>query len=297
MRGQFLVRLLVLVGIFVFFTLSSFAQVALNETIVPSTNRVMRGELTLRAGGGRIEYSEDVSNASVDSDFESGYGEFGVGYSYAAASALTLQIQATGWVSDEDLETWRSSGKLFQRNSLEVKGVDLLGRCGLDLHRARPELLTLWLGLGYRAQTFERDQFRFFNDPADNESNLGSVQEDYRIALAHIGVDGAVYANQKLSLRGSVGVGFVFFSEADNDLLGTINGDGGTSVEAGIEVSYAWTARQHVGLEVHYSIQELDGDNENRLFFSDGDVVQANVEWPDNEFERFALDVFWRVQL
>ena len=173
----------------------------------------------------------------------------------------------------------------------------LLGRCGVDFPCAWPESLTFWLGLGYRAQTFERDQFRFFSDAAANVNNLGSVQEDYQIALAHIGVEGAFYANKKLALSGSVGIGFVFFSEADNDLLGTVEGDGGTSVEAGIELSYAWTTRQDVGLAAHYFLQELDGDNEDSHFFSDGRVVQVTIEWPDNELERFALDVFWRVQL
>ena len=288
--------LFVLTGMGILLAPSAWAHGPSDSTLV--SNEVFQGELTLWFGGGRLDYREEISLDPVESDFEAAYGEVGARYAYAGRSGLKLRLGVDAWATDNDTERWRRNGEPVQRNRLDVSGVELRGECGLDILRRRPEELNVWLGLGYRAQRFERDQFRFLNREAAVLDELGTVQEDYALGLFRIGLDAGVHVGPKWMVRGAVGVGLIFFSEAENELLGrTIDGDGGVTVEAGVDVSYAVADRHTVGVGFRYDFQELDGDTERGLFQIDGNLLQAAVEWPDNELEHYAFDMFWRVQL
>ena len=258
------------------------------------TQRLFSGELVLRLGGGTVDYVEEASIEAVKSDFDAAMVTFGGRYTYVDPTGFKLRGTLHGWVSDTDEEQWKKEGLLVQRNDLIAGGIDLDGAFGLDLLRTSPQELNLWLGLGYLTQHFERSRFRSFDLDGVRESGIDSVDEDYLIGRFSVGLDGAMELTPALTLEGEINYGFVFYNEADNEALGTIDGDGGNTLDLALELAYTLSERDAIGAGLHYRFQELDGDVEQGVVITEEGVIQQVAEWPDNELEMLSLDIFWQ---
>lgn len=251
--------------------------------------------LALRVGVGEVSYEEHVSLDPIDSSFDAPTVTLAGEWHYVHPRGYRTKVQFGGWLSDEDTETWREAGDLIQRNSLEVLDVELRGHWGLDLLRNTPARTTAWIGLGMRSTSFERSEFEVIG--RDLQEDFGTVDEDFLVVYVDGRLDGAWPITEAVSVFGGVGVGFVFVNEADNDLLGTIGGDGGERLEVDGGVQWAYAAGKQLALAVRYDAQSLDGEQVQQLFLTPEGISGGVVEWPDNDLDIVRLDVTWSIEL
>jgi hypothetical protein len=252
-------------------------------------------EVELRAGGGGIEYEEDISLSPVDSDWEAAYAKIGASLVVAHHSGYALRLDGDFWASDSDRESWRENGELLQKNDLEVSGLDLAGYFGVGLERPSEYELHGWIGLGFRHQAFERDNFVLANEGL--RESVGTVDEDYSIASVNLRLDGEWWLSPSWKVGGAATVWLAYYNEAENELFGTIEGDGGVALELEAALVYALNDRQEIGLAVRLDAQDLEGDQiQSVARTSEGLILQA-LEWPDNELRRIGIDLFWKTIL
>jgi hypothetical protein len=91
----------------------------------------------------------------------------------------------------------------------------------------------------------------------------------------------------------------VFVSRAENNLLGTIRGDGGTIVDGRILLHRQMAEGHVLSVGVQLAYQQLDGDVEDRAAIAAGEgvLLLGVVEWPDNELEQATAIVRWTTRL
>ena len=251
--------------------------------------------IALRVGGGEMSYEEHVSLDSIESSFEAPAMTIAGEWLYVHPKGYRTWVSLGGWFGDEDTETWREAGALIQRNTLEVREIEMRGRWGLDLTRTRVSRTTAWIGLGMRSTSFERGEFEIIG--RDLQSDAGTVDEDILAVYVDGRLDGAWPISENVSLFGDIGVGFIFFNQADNELLGTIEGDGGHRLEADGGVQWSYAAGKRLALSLQYDTQSLDGDQVQQLFLTPEGIASSVVEWPDNDLDILRLDVTWSTNL
>lgn len=257
------------------------------------TNRPAEGVLVLRAGAGTVAYRESGSIQSVKSDFDTAVFGAGAHFVYTDPVGFKLRLAGEAWASGEDRERWTGGGQVLQRNDLEVSGFEIDGDFGYGLGWAPGRELTLWLGLGWAGQSFERSRFRSYQITGAESTGAHCIGEDYLVGLFRLGADGSVALGRRLVLSGGVVFGLAFYSEADNEVLGSMDGDGGNTVDAGADLAYAVSAADALGVGIRYRLQQLDGDVAQALVATPEGLIQQVAEWPDNELERWTADLFW----
>jgi hypothetical protein len=257
------------------------------------------GALALFAGVGRLDYEETVSLEPVRSDWNATVLTVGGRWLYVNPAGYKLRVISSVWRTGDDTETWADDSGLRQRNDLAVRGFDGAGDFGLDLRppgASGQTLFTLWGGLGYRWQEFERSSFFTPNETSGLENV--TVDESYDIAYGRLALEASGPLSERWSWSGEILGGAVFYNKADNALLGSIEGDGGFMAAAGAHVWHQPRARHRVGAGIRYDLQDLDGGDRTRFFtLEDGRVVPEVVEWPDNELSRILVDLQWMVEL
>lgn len=273
---------------------AAWAQRTYLESGMTSTNVPggLLGEIGLHTGIGRVSYEENVSFDAVDSDFSAILWTLGADWTYVDRSGYKLRLRGSFWRSGSDTEEWTSRGQLVQENDLEISGGEIAGQWGWQFTRRPDHSLTGWLGVGYTRQQFERSSFQSFGREPSRVS--GSVDEDFDVAFVDAALEGHVLVRPRWRLTYLAGAGYVFSNEADNNALGSIDGDGGVLVHAGLGAAYLLSDAHRVSGGVRYEYQELDGDQTTRtLVGPDGQRVASILEWPDNELTRLWFDVRW----
>lgn len=262
----------------------------------PSPGTRVPGELSLFAGIGRVTYQESVSLDPVDSDWDAAALTIGGAWTYANPSGYLLRGTLSGWWTGSETEVWTGGGSVLQRNDLELYGGELGGDFGIHLHRDEAWTVRLWGGLGYAWQEFERSAF---DTPQGNDVLGGrSVGESYDVVYVRLALDADAVLSTRWRWSGQVLGGPVFFNEAENELLGTIEGDGGLILSASTFLWYQPWTRSRVGVGVMALYQELDGAaSELYTRLEDGSVVRNAVEWPDNELTQLSAEVRWAMDL
>lgn len=249
--------------------------------------------LALHLRGGAVSYEERVSILPVDSEWDARFVEVGGALRLQPARGASLRFRGALWRSGSDTETWAEDNEPVQRNDLEVTGWDLGVDVGARLKPADGTEIAPWIGLGVRGQRFEREAFAFLDE--EGAGDPGLVTEDVRVPYAALSVDASQRLSRKVSLVVEALAGFVFNNQADNSLFGSIDGGGGTLVEAGAYLKWRISDTGEMLAGARYARQDLDGGTEARMFQApDGSIVTGVVEWPDNTLEQKSLEVRWQ---
>lgn len=253
--------------------------------------------LQLDATGGRVEYQEDVTVLPSQSEWGAPYGAIGVGLPWLLGERVELRLQGAYWQSAEDTETWKSVGRVVQRNDLKMKGVDLRIALAYALQDAGVIRVTPYLALDYKHQRFERN--RFEQPDGTLFDNSGRVDEEFDLGVATVGldveypIDGTSWA-----LSGLLELGYAFIYEADNSAFGAFDGEDGVLVEAGLGLSWKSPGRYDVWVGVVYQYQDMKGTIEDAMVANDdGELLPVFLELPDNELGRVGVEARWRVTL
>lgn len=254
-------------------------------------DRASRHSFDFSIGTGEVDYEETVTIDPVDSEWISDYLRLAAGWIYEDARRLKFRVQGAYWTARDETETWRSGGATVQENRLGVDGLDLRGEVGYALVQRSGVDGTGWLGLGLRRQDFTRDEFVLFSQ--DETAVSGAVGETYSIGYLTGGLDG--WFNIADDLRGGVTLtgGWVFSNEADNDLIGRVEGGGGYLIEARVSLEIRLTRRHAAVLGIFIEEQSLDGARVTAADFEDGEGVTTVVEWPDNTTRMVGIEVRW----
>lgn len=248
-------------------------------------------ELEMQIGLGRAEYAETGSITPILSDWEGSALLFGAGLTLKPSDAPLFRLRQSFWVADEDVESWREQGQLVQLNQMNVYGLEFVVDVGHAFVESRRGRLRGWAGLGFRQQEFERSEFDLIGR---ENPDIGVVDESISAGFVRLALDGTVAVSRAVSLEGDFSVGLVFFNEANNSLLGDVEGEGGTLVSGRIALAWQIDDLNKVSLGVHGEVQDLEGDTSlSGISLRDGNIVEQVIEWPDNELILSGLDLRW----
>jgi hypothetical protein len=238
-----------------------------------------------------VEYEETASTGAFRSDWDGSYGEIGGGWRYESKKGILGVVDLAFWGSAEDTETWRVENQVVQRNDLEMDGYRFEGLVGKGWEKPNQYEVDGFVGLGFSGVDFYRSNFS--GPIVETQGSLGSVGEQYFLASILVAGDGSVPISDAWDFVARGKVGFVFFNEADNDVFGIIEGDGGITFKGSAGVNWKIRETQNLGLYLIYELQDLDGSQEQRTFVTEEGPVPGVVEWPDNELIRFGAEVVW----
>ena len=254
---------------------------------------ITKGWLSL--GGGAVEYQEHVSIEPIDSSWEGDVFRLDGGVDIRDTNDWIFKGALGVWIAGDDQEVWSRTGDAVQLNELNAEGVDLRGFVGYPLVEDDAITLSPFAGVGFHHTGFERTDFKSFEDA--DLSDIGTVSEDYSVYDLAFALEVSSAFTEKLSFKGMATFGYVVFSEADNNTLGKIEGDGGSIVELMGSLGYAVNANHEVFIGFRYYNQDLDGDRKEVIAFNGDTLVSAPLEWPDNELEISSFEIGWRSQL
>ena len=256
------------------------------------------GSLAFFAGVGRVDYEERVSIDSIRSDWDGTALNLGGRWMVPNPAGYKLRFITSVWRTGDETEEWTSGGRLLQRNDMELQGFEGAGDFGLDLLPASrgTTVATVWGGVGYRRQEFERSGF--FTPDETSALESVTVDETFDIAYGRVAVEVQAEISERWLWSGEVMGGGVFYNKAENQLLGSIEGGGGWTGSADARLWYRPGGRHRLGAGVGYARQELEGGTRTRFFsLEDGQVSPDVVEWPDNTLSRLLVDLQWAVDL
>ncbi len=234
-------------------------------------------EVSLHAGS--VAYAEQVASDPIDSDWSAGYAGF-ASTMKAGKGSLLGRLHLTCWTSAEDKEEWDVGGLVFQQNDMDVSGVDLLAEIGQVISSKKGGRLIPSLGLGYRAQQFNRSSFVSI---VSDVSDIGLVSEDYSIAYLNGSLDILQQLDASNRVEARLDLGGVFFNQADNSYIpGDLEGDGGIIFAGRVRYVRELKNGLSVGAGFLLDFQWLQG--------STVESDTSFVEWPDNTLERLGVE-------
>lgn len=136
------------------------------------------------------------------------------------------------------------------------------------------------MGYGFRYVKFKRENFTILRIITIRETVPEAVEIHYLnggLALEYAPTD-------RLSFSGSASVGHVLYNQADNSLLGTVRGHGGTLGSFGVTAQYAVGTSWQLGLGAFTEVQRLAGGE------------KEQVVWPDNHLNMYGGTLNLRFQ-
>ena len=224
-----------------------------------------KAQLAVELGGGSATYKEDASIAPVESDWEGDYGAVTLTYGKFDYEWLQGGVSFGTFATSEETEKWERNGALVQRNDMDFYGQDLHGQIGWGWSLLALKEAVL-VGYGYKRYHFDRWI-----------EGTGGVWEKYDIHYADVEGRLAFEPTDIVRLHAGGSYGYVFDNEADNELLGTIEGDGGNILRAKAGVDIQVHDNVTILVSGLWERQELEGGTKR-----DNALI---VEWPDNETE------------
>ena len=241
---------------------------------------------------GRADYREEVSIAPVESDWDAILVRLAGELIFETRGFLLTRLQGGFFATEEEEERWTERGVLAQRNLMDTSGAELGLDAGMAMVRNERGLLRGWAGLAYRNQSFERSGFRSTLGP---DPGFGPVGERYDLLLVRAELDGRIRLAPSLFIDAAGQVGYVFFSRADNDLLGAIETSGGTVIESRLDLRWQLNEQHALSFGLRFGLQDLNGDVKQLSPVRDlsGNLFDRIVEWPDNRLEVVALALRW----
>lgn len=245
-------------------------------------------DLTAVAGPGRIGYEETVSIVPVRSEWEAPAGRVEVRAAFPHwrvpfYGKLALSNSLT------DVEQWREEGRLVQENDLTYIGSEIGAGIQFPLVETSSFRILPRLGGVLSVERYERDHFIFLVE----NSTLFNVDQKIAENVLSAGPSAGISIWASLSDRVSISLEteavWLVHAEAENEGFDVRIEDGEGWVWDGRVSLLLQSAdtRQHLGLSLHASIQEITGDVVTRL--------DGTYEWPDNRLEEIYLELQWVV--
>jgi len=227
-------------------------------------------ELTAELQGGGAEYEEHASSVDVDSKWNDFFGRVNLSLGNYDLERFEGGIKGSLFGTLEDTEKWYLNGSLYQNNDMYFTGGSFLAEAGIAIgDKEKPGMLifTPLVGYGYNRNHFVRSNFV----TSGTVSELGEVSEDYDVHYIDFGGKLNFVFNEKMlvDLRASCGV--VVDNEADNSLLGTVDGHGGYIPKFDGKLKLVTGPDSSLNIGGFCEHQHLEGG------------TSGNVEWPDND--------------
>ena len=241
---------------------------------------------------GQADYAETVSIAPVRSEWDATFVRLAGDLVFEARDPVQLRLQASFFVTDSAQEQWREAGVVSQVNRMDSTGAELGLDGGVPLAKGERGDLMAWAGFAYRNHSFERSRFRSTLGP---DPGFGPVGERYDLLLVRAELAGSLMLSPTLFVDAAGQIGYVFFSRANNDLLGVIETSGGVVLESRLDLRWQLDERHALAAGLRLGVQDLDGDVKRLSPVRDlaGNVFDRIVEWPDNRFEVIAVALRW----
>ena len=252
-------------------------------------------EVYMKLRLGEVQYEEDVSLAPIQSDWDAPYLSLDLIHHVTWNEHWILNVRGGGWISEERTESWEENDRLIQEDELRVLGADFSMELGYVLPYQQESRFTPYLGFGYRYIEFERSDFVIVEQGIFDPNG---VDEEFQV----FSVQGAVELEHRFSTQltvfGRSSAGYVTYHEADNSTFGTVDSSGGLLLEAEISLLFVLSDDHEIGIGAYYDLQDLDGEKRDlAVLNSEGRLLVGQLELPDNELERWSVQVEWRVKL
>jgi len=230
--------------------------------------------------GGEARYEEHASSVGVDSKWQEYFNRVNLSLGNYDLKRLEGGFKGSFFASLEDTEKWNLDGGLYQENTMDLSGGSFLAEVGWALgDGTKPSsdalIFTPLLGYGYNRIQFTRSNFRVLGTVIP----IGEVSEDYDVHYIDIGgkLNFTFDKNILFDLRSSCGI--VFYNQASNSAIGSIDGDGGYIPKIEVRLRYLATPDFTLSIGGFFEQQHLEGG------------MSSSAEWPDNNLSHYGATV------
>lgn len=224
---------------------------------------------------GVANYEE--SDAPVSSDFSSFFSEVSCTALNDNANDIEKSISFSYGQAVEDKETWRVDDIDYQTNDMSFYRIKLFGSVGKILYSDRYKDLRVipFIGYGFRYVNFKRSNFNILNIITLTDE----VSEKYYLHHLDCGVKFDLPIFKRWDIAGMGSIGYVFYNQADNSILGKIDGKGGYVVNGNLDFLYRLNDDWQLILGGFVEFQNLTGGE------------KGIIVWPDNELNIYSGNI------
>jgi hypothetical protein len=225
---------------------------------------------------GMARYEENEQ--TVSSDYNAFYSEVSCAVVNQNQGDIEKAINLSYGQSITDKETWKISDLEYQTNDLDFYRLNFGASIGKVLYSDRYQNLRVvpFLGYGFRYINFERSDFVILSAITLRDV----VNEEYYLHHADCGVKFDFPISTKWNVAGLGSFGYVFYNQADNSVLGKIDGGGGYIVNGNIDLRYAISDAWQLIFGGFVELQSLNGGQKGSIIWPDNDlnIYGGNIE-------------------